>query len=675
MSFSSTSARLVTTARTCTGTSHGVRCMDIELNSGSRLGNYRLLVRIGRGGMASVWVARDERARDRPLVAVKALLPELTLGAEFRAMFLEESQIIRSIDHPNVAKVHAVGEDRGILFMAMEWIEGDSLRALVRGSSPRALPPEIAARIVADAAFGLHAAHELRGWDGELRNVVHCDVSPHNVLVGMDGVAKVVDFGVANATFHADFGGAEKVKGKLGYMSPEQARGEPLDRRSDVFSLGIVLYEITTGARLFQGESPAHTIALVREARIPDPRSHDSRYPEKLRAILGRALQPQVDRRFATALEFGEALEQYLRDERIFVARRATASLVRRVLGSHIEEVRSKLHQALLAVDGAVNQNLIPDVPLQATSFSGVAPASAPEPSRDSSGALSKTPRPETYEIFPQPRSSAAPWVFACSGVVAAVASIVWAMAQPPRDAGPLASSERPVSAAHSSVPASETESPSEPGTATRDSAEGSEEHEIELVETNVRPRTTPGARPAAPATRASVAGNAPNKQQAKAIDVVLTEEPAPRRIAAEEVVLTDEPSPAVGSDLARAVAQAVAGTQPKGVATGTSRSDSASNVAASANPAGPFNRGVALAQLGSAAQRAAGCRRPGGAKGQGRANVTFAPDGHVTNVAIPPPFAGTPVGACVVEAFRGARVPAFTGTAVTLPWSFRVPE
>ena len=122
---------------------------------------------------------------------------------------------------------------------------------------------------IADTAAGLHAAHQLRGWDGELRNLVHCDVSPHNILVGMDGRARLVDFGVANGILHGDPDGNDKVKGKFGYMSPEQARGESIDRRSDVFSLGIVLYELTTGERLFQGESPAHTLRMVAAGRVP----------------------------------------------------------------------------------------------------------------------------------------------------------------------------------------------------------------------------------------------------------------------------------------------------------------------------------------------------------------------------------------------------------------------
>ncbi|HMA91822.1 MAG TPA: serine/threonine-protein kinase, partial [Polyangiaceae bacterium] len=170
-----------------------------ELQSGVLLGRYELLVRIGRGGMASVWVARERSAitGTQRLVAVKAMLPELAAHSEFRAMFLREVQLIQAINHEHVVRVFEVSEDRGVLYMAMEWVEGESLRNVIRAAKTRgALPPEIAVRIAADAAAGLHAAHELRDWSGELRGVVHCDVSPHNILLGINGKAKLVDFGI-----------------------------------------------------------------------------------------------------------------------------------------------------------------------------------------------------------------------------------------------------------------------------------------------------------------------------------------------------------------------------------------------------------------------------------------------------------------------------------------------
>src|SRR5690349_6577374 len=296
--------------------------MTFELQRGSRVGNYELLVRIGRGGMASVWVARGRPTPTSPerLVAVKAMLPDLASNMEFRSMFLDEGQIVRSIDHPNDVHVYEVGQERGILYMAMEWVEGDSLHTLIaEANKRRPIPPEVAVRLIADTASGLHAAHELRGWDGQLREVVHCDVSPHNILIGLDGVSKLVDFGVAGAMNQVGADDELKIRGKFGYMSPEQAQARPLDRRSDVFSLGIVLFELTTGYRLFRGRDDRHTLELVTWGKIPRPSQVISKYPERLEGIVMKALEREIERRLQTAEELRDALETYLVEERILV--------------------------------------------------------------------------------------------------------------------------------------------------------------------------------------------------------------------------------------------------------------------------------------------------------------------------------------------------------------------
>src|SRR5258708_22759105 len=174
--------------------------MSLELERGSTLGRYELLVRIGRGGMATVWAARGKpnAGEEERLVAVKAMLPELASNTELRSMFLDEGQIVGAITPRNVVRVHEVAEQSGVLYMAMEWVEGDSLHALIaEANKRRPIPPEVAVRLVADTASGLHAAHEIRGWDGKLKEVVHCDVSPHNILIGLNRIVKLVDFGLA----------------------------------------------------------------------------------------------------------------------------------------------------------------------------------------------------------------------------------------------------------------------------------------------------------------------------------------------------------------------------------------------------------------------------------------------------------------------------------------------
>jgi serine/threonine protein kinase len=376
--------------------------MSGELELGARLGRFQLLYELGRGGMASVWVARERSPKSgkHRLVAVKAMLPKLAKRMDFRSMFLDEGQLVRSIDHPNVVSVYEVGEDSGVLYMAMEWVEGDSLYTIIKvAKQRRSIPPEQAVRIIADTAAGLHVAHELRGWDGELRGVVHCDVSPHNILVGLDGMSKLVDFGVAHAVATSE-GASERIAGKAGYMSPEQAKGDPIDRRSDLFSLGIVLFELTTGRRLFKGRDKAHTMHLVHIAEVPKPSSIFPGYPEKLEAIVLKALARDRDQRFQTAEEFAQALDHYLVEERIMVARSSTGQLLRRVLGDRIQQRRDAIKRAHQVLRGGGQPSLpeiAGDIPL--------AEVSVPSASLSALSELSLTTDAGTSDVQPGPGS------------------------------------------------------------------------------------------------------------------------------------------------------------------------------------------------------------------------------------------------------------------------------
>jgi serine/threonine-protein kinase len=328
--------------------------MTEDLKQGSKLGDNELMLRIGRGGMATVWVAR-ERAKDPKddrLVAVKAMLHELADESEFITMFLDEVRLVRAIRHPNVVRIYDVGDADGIMWMSMEWVEGESLHTVIaEAGKRRAIPPELAVRIIADAAAGLHAAHELRDLDGSLRGVVHRDVSPHNILIGTNGAVKLVDFGVAKAVGRiSEATRAGQLKGKFGYMSPEQALGRPVDRRSDIFSLGIVLFELTTSRRLFRGEHDIDTLKLVIGGPIPKPSSIDPKYPPALERIVLRALERDVDKRYQSAKELEDDLRAYLKAERIVVAQSGLAGLMKRVLGDRIEQRRKAVRAALKAL-------------------------------------------------------------------------------------------------------------------------------------------------------------------------------------------------------------------------------------------------------------------------------------------------------------------------------------
>jgi eukaryotic-like serine/threonine-protein kinase len=622
--------------------------MAAELKSGSTLGRYELLIRLGRGGMASVWVARERApvSGKQRLVAVKAMLPELARHSDFRAMFLEEGQIVRSIDHPHVVKVHEVSEDRGILYMAMEWVEGDSLRTVIKEASRRrAIPAEIAVKIIADAAAGLHAAHELRGWDGELRNIVHCDVSPHNILVGLDGHAKLVDFGVANATAHSDLGAEDKIKGKFGYMSPEQARAEPLDRRSDVFALGIVLFELVTGERLFRGENAAHSLELVKKGKIPNPAEVNSRLSQKLVSVVQKSLERDLNKRFQTAQELSEALERFLVEDRVLVSHASVGQLVRRVLGSRIETQRQALREALTASDGMVAAGLVPEHPASPDrshphfSSSGRFPTSPSEPPTSSSlSSKSSTPHPQSIELA-QKRGSPMPFVVALLGLSAAGAAL-W-----------FVNNQQPAPLAMSAAGSSEKSDKSKPNAAdyTPDQgAWGVNINSIPLASSGAESQRTPdkgarGLRPSEPPTHGSKVSKTdkPDKEA--------PEEPHDAKEEPEE----KEPE---------------APKEPELQPPPTEKPPPPDQRA-------PLNRASALTALSHAAGSAAACKRDGGPTGVGTASVTLSSEGTVSAVGLSAPFAGTPVGACIQSVFRSAHVAAFSGSSVTLSKSFRIPD
>jgi serine/threonine-protein kinase len=301
--------------------------------------------------MATVWLALERSGASEPdrLVALKAMLPSLAGEREFVCMFLDEVRLVRSIRHPNVVDVYDAGEHQGVLWMAMEWIEGESLHAVIAEAGKRSpIPTEIAVRIIADAAAGLHAAHEARDSDGALLNLVHRDVSPHNLLIGTSGEVKLVDFGVAKAMNRL----SEKtrtghLKGKFGYIAPEQVLGRHVDRRSDVFCLGVVLYELTTSRRLFKGRHDMHTLELVTRYPILLPSRQKPDYPPELERIVMRALERDPKLRYPSAAAFAEDLKEFLSEQQILVPRSGVAGLLKRVLGPNIEQRRRAARQAL----------------------------------------------------------------------------------------------------------------------------------------------------------------------------------------------------------------------------------------------------------------------------------------------------------------------------------------
>jgi hypothetical protein len=278
------------------------------------IGEYELLDRIAEGGMAEVWRARSRGAAGfEKIVVLKRVLPALAARPGFADLLIREAKIAARLSHPNIVQIFDLGEADGTYFIAMEYVHGTDLaRALTHRASSEHLPPELRVWIAAEATRALDHAHRRRGDDGRPLQIVHRDVSPQNVLLAHEGVVKVADFGIARAD-EAGLGRGEDPKvlrGKYGYMSPEQARGEPLDRRSDVFALGVVLFEVLTGQRLFRGKSSHETLQLVRAAKIPDLRS--AGVPDGLVPTLNRALAAQREQRHAWAGEIHQELMAFL---------------------------------------------------------------------------------------------------------------------------------------------------------------------------------------------------------------------------------------------------------------------------------------------------------------------------------------------------------------------------
>ncbi len=281
-----------------------------------RLGRYTLRYRIAQGGMASVYLAQlAGTAGFEKWIAVKTIHPHIATSSRFVNMFLDEAQLASRLDHPNLCSVFDFGEERSTWFIAMEYLHGETFGVVARtGWSAQQPPPYvIIARILADAARGLHAAHELRLPSGEHAGVVHRDVSPENIFVTYAGPTKVVDFGVARWKSQSqDRTVAGELKGKIAYMCPEQLREEIVDRRADIWSLGVVLWEVTVGRRLFRRKTDAGTVYAVLNDRVPRPSRFRPDYPPALAAIVARCLARDRDHRYQTALEFARALEQWL---------------------------------------------------------------------------------------------------------------------------------------------------------------------------------------------------------------------------------------------------------------------------------------------------------------------------------------------------------------------------
>jgi serine/threonine-protein kinase len=289
----------------------GARAKALVAAPEAEVERYELLGELATGGMATVYLGRLRRPHGfNRLVAIKCMHPQYAKDSSFASMFVDEARLTARLRHPNIVPTLDIVADGGHLLIVMEYVEGESLAELlrlVRDSGDR-IPVAIACAITHDLLLGLHEAHEARDDDGSHLAIIHRDVSPQNVVVGLDGLARVLDFGVAKARSRVHHSNDGEIKGKIPYMPPEQLYGEGIDRRVDVYAAGVLLWESLVGARLFEGASDEALVRRIDAGEVARPSTRVSGISPELDALVMRALSKDANDRFPTALAMAEAL-------------------------------------------------------------------------------------------------------------------------------------------------------------------------------------------------------------------------------------------------------------------------------------------------------------------------------------------------------------------------------
>jgi len=370
----------------------------LAVNTAITLGRYEVVKHLAQGGMAEVFLARAKGIEgfERHLV-IKRIREEQAHDKMHVQMFLDEARLAASLHHHNIVQVHDIGEEQGEYFFVMEYVHGEDVRKLLTEVSSRGerVPLEHVITIVTAAAAGLHHAHEQCGPNRAPLGIVHRDVSPANILVGYDGGVKVADFGVAKAshrTFETESGAR---KGKVAYMSPEQCIGLPVDRRSDVFALGIVLYESLTVRRLFKDDNDFLTMTAIVQGKIPPPSTVWPKIPPELEAIVMKALASSPDDRYATADHMRLALEEFAASIGLRTSSTALADYMKTQFGRRVEPwlVEDDEPEMELSIDFDGSGSGIVHAPADALRSPAIPHGVAPAPAALLARARSK-PRP-----------------------------------------------------------------------------------------------------------------------------------------------------------------------------------------------------------------------------------------------------------------------------------------
>ncbi len=309
-------------------------------------GRYQLVKKLATGGMGQIYLARHIGPGGfEKRVVVKRILPHLSEDEDFIHMFFDEARIAAHLNHPNIAQIYELGEVDSIHYIAMEYVHGENLRAVALHALDRlgGMPLALKCRVLADAAAGLDFAHRVKNSAGRPLGLIHRDVSPQNVLIGFNGNVKLIDFGVAKAAGKMSVTMTGAIKGKYAYMSPEQASGEELDWRSDIFGLGIVFYETLTHERLFKRENDAATLKAIINDKVPPPSTVVKGVPKAIDAIVLKALSKKRQERFQSAGEFQLALEEFLVQQRLPATNAHLSAFMRELYRSELaSEERSQ---------------------------------------------------------------------------------------------------------------------------------------------------------------------------------------------------------------------------------------------------------------------------------------------------------------------------------------------
>lgn len=318
-------------------------------------GKYALIDRIAVGGMAEIFLARQAGLDGfEKTIVIKRIRPHLSKQISFVKMFLNEAKLAAQLNHPNIVQIYDLGKIAESYFIAMEYIFGRDMRRIIPKADAMGIPfPMVyALKIASSVCEGLYYAHQKADLYGNPLNIVHRDISPENVFVSFDGTVKILDFGIAKAANQIEQTSAGEIKGKLSYMSPEQCRGKPLDSRSDIFSLGVVLFEWLTGFKLFTGESEVAVMKSITEGKIYAPSYFKADIPKAVEDILMRALEKDREQRYQTAWDMQYDIDQFLIQYEFTPSNIHLSNFLKQLFHDELEQergriaVRSELHRA-----------------------------------------------------------------------------------------------------------------------------------------------------------------------------------------------------------------------------------------------------------------------------------------------------------------------------------------